>query len=187
MRLIISSTLALALLVISMHARSEEALSTTVCKIIADPPAFNHKLVKLSGTVYQAMEKFSLSVESCGAVKAGNWTGIWVEYGGRVRTGAKYCCGIPMDRDRPTDLEIEGVQTSLVEDDQFRTFDSRVKAKGHANATLIGRYFSGQKNWSRRGSEYLWGGFGHMGMYSLLVVQEVACVRSAPPHRSEQC
>lgn len=114
MRLIKSSTLALALLVISMHARSEEALSTTVCKIIADPPAFNHKLVKLSGTVYQAMEKFSLSVESCGAVKLGNWTGIWVEYGGRVRTGAKYCCGIPMNRDRPTDLEIEGVQTSAL-------------------------------------------------------------------------
>jgi hypothetical protein len=186
-RFITSSILALALLAVSMCARCEEVLPTAVCEIIANPLAFNHRLVKLTGTVYQAMENFSLSVESCGAVKVGNWTGIWVEYGGRVRTGAKYCCGIPMDRDRPTDLTIEGVQTSLVENDQFRAFDSRVKAKGHASATFVGRYFSGKKDWSHRGSEYLWGGFGHMGMYSLLVVQEVTCVRAPRLYGSGQC
>jgi hypothetical protein len=180
MRLITSFVFAVALFAVSIHARSEEVLSTTACEIIANPSAFNHRLVKLTGTVYQAMEKFSLSVELCGATKVGNWTGIWVEYGGRVRTGAKYCCGGPLDRDRPTDLEIEGVQTSLVENDRFRAFDVRVQKKGHANATFIGRYFSGEKQWSHRGSEYLWGGFGHMGMYSLLVVQEVTCVRSRP-------
>jgi hypothetical protein len=187
MRLIASSAFAIALLAVSMHARGEEVLSTTACEIITNPSAFNHKLVKVTGTVYQSMEKFSLSVESCGAEKAGNWTGIWVEYGGRVRTGAKYCCGVPMDRDRPTDLEIEGVQTSLVANDQFRAFDASLQKKGHAKATFVGRYFSGEKQWSHRGSEYLWGGFGHMGMYSLLVVQEVTCVRSGPLHSFKKC
>jgi hypothetical protein len=172
MRSITLPILVLALLVTPFRAHCEEVLPTTACEIIANPPAFNHRLVKLTGTVYEAMEKFSLSVESCGAQKVGNWTGIWVEYGGRVRTGAKYCCA-PMDPDRPTDLEIEGVKTSLVENDRFRAFDSRVKRKGHASATFIGRYFSGKKDWSHRGTEYLWGGFGHMGMYSLLVIQEV--------------
>jgi hypothetical protein len=183
MRSIILMILVLALLVVPLRAHSEEVISTTACEIIANPAAFNHKLVKLTGTVYQSMEKFSLSVTSCGAEKVGNWTGIWVEYGGLVRTGAKYCCGIPLDRDRSTELEIEGVQTSLVENDQFRAFDSRVKSKGHARATFIGRYFSGKKDWSHRGSEYMWGGFGHMGMYSLLVIQEVKrSVLSPRPH-----
>ncbi len=181
-RLTTSWTLALALLVVSIHARSEEVISTTVCEIIANPAAFNHRLVKLTGTVQEATQQFALSVAPCGAVKVGNWTGIWVEYGGRVRTGAKYCCGnsAATVRDRPSDLRIEGVETSLVENDQFRAYDSRLKAKGHASATLIGRYFSGEKEWMHGGSEYHWGGFGHLGMWSLLVVQEVTCVRSTP-------
>jgi hypothetical protein len=128
MRVITSSAFAVALLAVSKHARSEEVLSTTECEIIANPPAFNHRLVRDTGTDYQAFEKFPLSVESCGARKVGNWTGIWVEYGGRVRT-----------------IEIEGVQTALVENDQFRAFDLNVQRKGHASATLIGRYFSGGK------------------------------------------
>jgi hypothetical protein len=93
-----------------------------------------------------------------------------VEYGGRVRT-----------------FEIEGVQTALVENNQFRAFDLNVQRKGHASATLIGRYFSGEKQWSHRGTEFLWGGFGHTGMYSLLVVQEVTCVRSGPLHPFNKC
>lgn len=117
-------TIVLALLLACICAHSEEMLSTTTCEIIANPSAFNHKLVKLTGTVYQGMENFSLSVTSCEAEKIGNWTGIWVEYGGSVRT-----------------LEIEGVQTSLLADNQFRSFDSQVKRKGHASATFVGRYF----------------------------------------------
>jgi hypothetical protein len=152
MRSITLPILLLGLLVVPLRAHSEQVISTTACEIIANPPAFNHKLVKFPGTVYKAMEKFSFSVASCGAEKVGNWTGIWVQYGG---------------------LEIEGVQNSMVENDRFRDFDSRVKSKGHASATFMGRYFSGKKDWSHRGSEYLWGGFGHMGMYSLLVIQEV--------------
>jgi hypothetical protein len=138
--------------VVSLRAHSEEVLATTACDIIANPPAFNHKLVKLTGTVSKSFENFSFSVASCGARAVGNWTGIWVQYGGP---------------------EIEGVHTFVVDSDRFRAFDSRVKNKGHVSATLIGRYFSGKKDWSQRGSEYLWGGFGHMGMYSLLVIQEV--------------
>jgi hypothetical protein len=147
MRVITSSAFAVALLAVSKHARSEEVLSTTECEIIANPPAFNHRLVRDTGTDYQAFEKFPLSVESCGARKVGNWTGIWVEYGGRVRT-----IWIRMCRMNSLSLfgeigsiEIEGVQTALVENDQFRAFDLNVQRKGHASATLIGRYFSGGK------------------------------------------
>jgi hypothetical protein len=143
MRLIASSAFAVALLSVSVHARSEKVLSTTACEIIANPPAFNHRLVKLTGTVFQSMEKFSLSVESCGAEKVGNWTGIWVEYGGRIRTGAKYCCGTPQDRDRPTDLEMEGVQTSLVENERFRAFDERVQKRPRQSYVHRALFFRG--------------------------------------------
>jgi hypothetical protein len=131
------------------------------------------------------MENFSLSTRSCHQGK-GNFTGIWLEYGGRVRSGAKFCCGVSMERVRSEDLVIEGIATSIVEDDLFRSFDKQVHPNGHARATFIGRYFAGQRNDRRLLNDpnsYLWGGFGHMGMYSLLVIQQVVWVESSSVHR----
>ncbi len=163
---------------------SEEPLLTTVCEIISDPASFDHKLVEVEGVASQGMENFSLSTKSCH--QKGNFTGIWLEYGGRVRSGAKFCCGVPMERDRAEDLVIEGVTTSIVEDDRFRLFDKQVHPNGQARARLIGRYFAGHRSDRRIFNDpdsYLWGGYGHMGMYSLLVVQQVVWVASSPAHK----
>jgi len=175
-------TFALLIYVLFMpSARSEEVLQATVCEIIADPISFDHKLVEIQGIASQGMENFSLSTKPCH--QKNNFTGIWLEYGGRVRSGAKFCCGVSMERSRPEDLVVDGITTSLIEDDRFREFDNRVHPTGRVRAKLIGRYFAGHRSDRRIFKDpdsYMWGGYGHMGMYSLLVIQQVVEIDSSP-------
>ncbi|MGO8974327.1 MAG: hypothetical protein ACLQNV_12490 [Steroidobacteraceae bacterium] len=170
----------LAYALFSSSAQSEEVVQATVCQIISDPASFDHKLVEIEGTASQGMENFSLSTKPCH--QKNNFTGIWLEYGGRVRSGAKFCCGVPMERGRPEDLVVDGIATSLIEDDRFRAFDSRIHPNGHVRARLIGRYFAGHRSDRRIFNDpdsYLWGGYGHMGMYSLLVIQQVIRIEAS--------
>jgi hypothetical protein len=164
----------------SMRAHCEEVVKTTICQVIADPPAFNHKLIELSGYASEGMEQFSLSTRGCHVPKD-NLTGIWLEYGGRLKSGAKYCCGVSTARTRPNDLVIDGMTTAVIEDDNFRAFDAQVYPTGTAKVTLVGRFFAGTRQDSAPGlGMHLWGGYGHFGMFTLLVIQQVVSV-SVPP------
>lgn len=159
-----------------MEAHCEEILKTTVCEVLDNPPAFNHKLIELTGVVAEGMENFSLTSPGCPTDK-NNWSGIWLEYGGRRRSGAKYCCGVTMERTRAHDLVIEGIRTTLVNDRKFRAFDARVYPLGEVKVRLIGRYFAGTRDDSpAHPGVYLWGGYGHFGMATLLVIQQVVTV-----------
>ena len=158
------------------EARGEDIVKTTVCEVVANPPAFDHKLIELTGYATEGMENFSLSTKDC-RIDKDNWTGIWLEYGGKRKSGAKYCCGVSMERTRVSDLTIEGVRTSLVNDARFRAFDARVYPTGEVKARLIGRYFAGtRQNLPARPELYFWGGYGHFGMGTLLVIQRVVSV-----------
>ena len=173
----VPASLALYFLALSPTvARCEEIVKTTVCEVLANPPAFNHKLIELTGDATEGMENFSLTSKDY-RIDKDNWTGIWLEYGGRRRSGAKYCCGVTMERTRASDLIIEGVRTSLVNDHNFRAFDARVYPSGEVRARLIGRYFAGTRQDSpARPGVYLWGGYGHFGMATLLVIQQVVSI-----------
>jgi hypothetical protein len=106
-------------------------------------------------------------------------TGIWLEYGGRRKSGSKYCCGISTDRTRASDLVVDGITTSLIEDDNFRAFDASVYPTGAAKVRIVGRFFSGTRQDGPRGLGLpLWGGYGHFGMYTLLVIQRVVSVEA---------
>ena len=160
------------------EAHCEEIVKTTVCEVLANPPAFDHKLIELTGDAAEGMENFSLTNQDC-RIDKDNWTSIWLEYGGRRRSGAKYCCGVTMERTRVSDLIVEGVRTSLVNDHNFRAFDARVYPSGSVRARLIGRYFAGTRQDSpARPGVHLWGGYGHFGMCTLLVIQRVVSVET---------
>lgn len=157
-------------------ARCEEIVKTTVCEVVANPPAFDHRLIELTGYASEEMEHFALSTESCRFTKD-NMTRIWLDYGGRRKSGAKYCCGASTERTRESDLVVEGVRTSLVDDDKFQAFDAHVYPTGAVKATLIGRYFAGTRQDGPHGLGLpLWGGYGHFGMFTLLVIQQVVSV-----------
>jgi hypothetical protein len=157
--------------------QSETPKKVTVCDITKDPAAYNHELLEVTAFVSRGFEDSSLYDPSCSSR-----FGIWVEIGGKTKTGVMYCCGVSSERDRPEEMVVEGLSVPLVDDEVFKRFDSLLERKPDsvAHATLVGRFFSGKKETFPGGEA--WVGFGHMGMSSLFVIQQVTTV---DPHNIE--
>src|SRR6476660_9371956 len=141
----------------------------SVCALEADPAAYNHKLIDVRGVVSHRFENFTLSDSHC---RPG--LGVWLEYGGKVNSETVYCCGVHTPR--VASLVVEGITTRLIEDTLFRRFDAQVRSPGDVSfrAHLIGRFFAGLKQHTPKGD--FWGGYGHLGCCSLLVIQQVLAV-----------
>ena len=141
----------------------------TLCALQADPARYNHKLIEVRGVVSHGLEDFTLSESSCRRD-----SGIWLEYGGQVDSETVYCCGVKAPRTAA--LVVEGIPTRLIEDALFHRFDARVRTQGDVRfrARLIGRFFAGVKQRTPKGE--VWGGYGHFGCCSLLVIQQVLTV-----------
>lgn len=167
----------------SLHAESSKAESITaettsdqeipaevsVCQLAADPAKYNHKLVKVSAFFSHGFEDSSVYDPACDSR-----FNIWFEYGGKNVTGTMYCCGVTAARKRPEMIEVENIPIPLLVNNQFKTFDNLLHSRGDSvlHATVIGRFFAGEKTKVANGEER-WMGYGHMGMSSLLVLQEV--------------
>lgn len=162
------------LVVLSLAALAicEEPEKVTVCDLKADPPAFNHKLVQVTSFLSHGFEDFTLQDPSCD-----DWPDVWLEYGGKAASGTMYCCGVTSARTRTEQIEVENVPVSLADDDNFRKLDKLLEIPGSdamAHAVIVGRFFSGREVTDTRGKH--WGGYGHMGCCSLLVIQQVVGV-----------
>jgi hypothetical protein len=140
-------------------------VDVTVCKLLANPRAYDHKLIRVSGHVSFAFEEFTLTSAEC-SVQQGR---IWLDYGGTLKSRA-----IPdgWGPRRENALTVEGITTTLAEDNAFTDLDSSLhKPPGTSlNATLVGRYFAGKPG--TNGIKE-WRGFGMWGMFSLLLIQQV--------------
>jgi hypothetical protein len=162
---------------LSIAAHSEEPLKVTVCQLRQNPAAFNHKLVQVESFVSHDFEDFSLFDPSCHSEQ-----GIWLEYGGKAKSDTMYCCGPTAGKERPQALIVEDIAIPLVDNAQFRQFDSEIQPPFRSgrygsvvHAVLIGRFFAGRNEQFPGGKSY-WGGYGHMGCCSLLAIQEVKSV-----------
>jgi len=146
-------------------------LGVSVCSLLRDPAAYDHKLVRVSGGVSRGFEDFTLSDGACPETSGR----VWLELGGRVGSGVMYCCGVTDQTRRAGPLVVEGVATTMLDDATFERFQrltrSSARRHGQAHATLVGVYFAGQKQVLPGGT--FWGGYGHMGMFSLLVIEQV--------------
>lgn len=149
----------------------------TVCDLKNDPVAYNHKLVQLEGFVAHDFEDFTVFDPDCPYAPE-----IWLEYGGTAASGTMYCCGMAANRTRPQELVVEGVPIPLTDDEHFREFDRLIhppfRSGNHGSvvhATLVGRFFLGQKQSFGSGG-WGWGGYGHMGCCTLLAIQTVLSV-----------
>jgi hypothetical protein len=165
---------AMGLLCFAGVVRCEEATKVSVCQLKDNPPAFNHKLVEVTGFVSHGFEDFSVFDPACDS-----WPNIWLEYGGRVKSGTMYCCGVTAERTRIQELEIEDTSVPLLNDDEFQRFDTliQIRPSSLVHATMIGRFFAGKER--KFPKETIWGGYGHMGCCSLLAIQQVV---SVDPH-----
>jgi len=144
--------------------------AVTQCELLKNPPAFNHKLIKISGVVSRGFEKFTLRDDRCASQDI-----VWLELGGTRGSEVVYCCGDNnIDLKRKSPLVVEGMETTLVDDKKLRKFEHLTKKQrgyGTARVTIIGRFFSGVQQTFPGGT--FWVGYGHMGMGTLLVIQQV--------------
>lgn len=156
---------------------ADKSQDVTYCELSKDPAAYNHKLVRLTAFVTHGFENFQIADPDCHT----QGFSIWVMYGGNVQSGTMYCCpGEPASKKRPQPLIIEGIQIPLVDDVTFKEFTGllRKEADTTVRFTAVGMFFSGEKQTVN--GQTRWGGAGHLGCCSLLVVQRVA---SFEPHR----
>jgi len=165
-------TLALVLSLVACGCRHGGVPRVSVCEVVQNPGAYNHKVIETTGLISHDFEDFSLFDPSCRSSEVS----IWVEYGGRRNSGTIYCCGrsAEMTRDKP--LVVENIPTSLLEDEKFRQFDKLIQRRARVllRATLRGYYFSGEKQKLPGGTT--WVGYGHFGLSSLFVVEQVVSV-----------
>jgi hypothetical protein len=158
---------------VPVHAQEpEQPQKVDICTLLADPLAYHHKLVVVTGRVSRGFENFTLRGAACSDALP-----LWVEYGGPQPAEVVYCCA--GDQEHPPNgkdpLWIDGTQTSLNRDGVFRRFDSmtkRLRRGRTVKATLVGRVFSAGTYTSDSGEE-VEVGYGHFGMHSLFVVQRV--------------
>lgn len=149
--------------------------SVTLCQLAKDPAAYNHALVRISGTASQGFEDFTLHDPNCQPPISDNFS-VWLAYGGKLKSGTVYCCpGEGEKRQRTQPAEIEGIGVPLVNDAPLHRFMSALRRKPHtARATLIGVFFAGQRQ--QPGAEPTLPGYGHLGCCSLLVIEKVESV-----------
>lgn len=144
--------------------------AVTYCELSKDPAAYNHELVRLTAFVTHGFEDFQITEPTC--VTKG--FSVWVMYGGKAESNTAYCCpGEAGQATRPESLSIEGIEVPLVNDLAFRSFTDLLKKEPDTtvHVTVVGRFFSGEKK-TINGSTF-WGGAGHLGCCSLLVIQSV--------------
>lgn len=145
-----------------------EAVDVTVCDLKNDPAKHNKKLIKVSGYFARGFEVSALYDPSCKSEQV-----IWVELGGERSVGVMYCCGVEPKRTREADLEVEGIKIPLTEDSIFRKYDDLLAKGKNVKATVVGTFFSGKKMQLSETGPAFYGGYGHMGIGSLFVVQQV--------------
>jgi hypothetical protein len=158
----------------ALPAFAEEPIRVSVCQLLEDPGRYNHQLIEISGAVSRGFEDFTLNDKSCNSRDT-----IWLELGGVQGSEVVYCCGVSTDAKRKSALVVEGIETRLVVDAVFEKFQKTTIPKtgyGKAEVTLVGRYFSGKKQTFPGGT--FWVGYGHLGLSTLLVIEQVKQVRS---------
>jgi hypothetical protein len=150
---------------------------TGVCQLLADPKAWNHKLVEVTGFASHGFEDSGFSDPSCG----GRYGGLWMEFGGKKATGTMSTVS-SLARERPEAAVVEGIPVPLVEDEIFRRFDELLHEGSGSlvHATVIARFFAGKENYM--GSKGRWGGYGHLGCCSLFLIQQVKTLDEQRPN-----
>jgi len=156
----------------------QEPVRVKVCDLKANPTGYDHQLIEVIGFVSHGFEDFGLFDPSCSS-----WPYVWLEYGGTRKSGTTYCCGVSPNGIRPEGLVVEGTAVPLITDETFDVFDKLIHTRPDTvvHASLVGRFFAGKATQLPNG-EVEWGGYGHFGCCSLLVIQKVI---SVAPHDRE--
>jgi len=144
-------------------------IDARVCSVSADPDAWNHKRIRLSGIVTKEFESFTITDPGCPQTE--DAVGIWLTLGGRTSPGVIYCCPGEGQRDRAQAVTVNGITVPLIKDAMLAQFVRLLRGNEtfSGRATLVGRFFAGQ----RADRDLNWRGYGHFGCCTLFVIERV--------------
>lgn len=149
--------LRLLLLAMMCVAPLHGATPVTLCDILADPPAYDRRVIDVTVFVSYGFEDFTLLDPLC----SDRGPRVWAEFGGTY------------ERESDQPLTVDGIQTSIVRDQKLKRFDHLLRRDGGSivRAKLRGRFFAGEKTELPGGT--FWTGYGHFGMFSLFVIEQI--------------
>src|ERR1051326_6422666 len=153
------------ILLLACPVAATAQFTASLCEVISAPLEYNRKLVDITAFVSHGFEDFTLFDPAC----ASYIPAVWVEYGGTFASGTIYCCGVGDERLRSSPLVVDGTETSIVRDQNLRSFDKLIQRGPDSivHASLRGWFFAGEKTKGRNGPS--WRGYGHFGLFSLFV------------------
>jgi hypothetical protein len=153
---------------------SEPVENADMCAVLANPVAYNGKLLRVTGLIARDFETFWIESSGCADSQP-----LWIEYGGsRPTDGPIWHEGPEHPGDESAPLVVDGVHTSMEADAAFRKFDSltrKLKRGKRARATIVGWVFAAGTYQDDAGNTKETG-FGPYGMYSLLVIKKIDAV-----------
>jgi len=179
--LILSSALTAA-------AGVEKPLAVTVCDLVKNPAAYNHKLVEVTAPIELAFENFSLGQPGCEEA----YPHVWLMYGGDEPTPTASTWN-DTERKKGTVVRVDGIAIPLRRDAAMERLQNKLKAMRlgkvgdqpcydcylyHVTATLSGVFFAGST------AANSLPGYGHLGCCNLLAIEgarDVVATRTKVP------
>ncbi|MGA2085628.1 MAG: hypothetical protein ABSG60_08930 [Terracidiphilus sp.] len=166
--LILSSALTAA-------ASVENPLAVTVCDLVKNPAAYNHKLVEVTAPIELAFEDFSLGQPGCEDI----YPGVWLMYGGDEPTPTASTWN-DTERKKGKVVRVDRIAIPLQRDAAMDRLQNKLKATRLGNvgdqpcydcylyrvtATLSGVFFAA------RNTANSFSGYGHLGCCNLLAIE----------------
>jgi hypothetical protein len=154
---------------------------TPLCTVLKDPLAFDHKYVKVRGTIRLGYQDFTLHAADC-ATKPD----IWLMFAGDVATPTE-STGDDTERTPGANIVFAGSSFSLAKDDNFFKLFSLITARSDKNplyrvtATLTGGFFAAGAKLLNSGGNKLTSAYGQLNCCNLLLITAVSEVESEPP------
>jgi hypothetical protein len=161
-----------------------DTTETPLCTVLKDPRAYDHKYVKIRGTIRLGFQDFTLHSSDC-ATKPD----IWLMFAGDVATPTESTAG-DTERTPGQNLVFAGSSFALAKDDNFQKLFSLITARSDKNplyrvtATLTGGFFAAGSRLLTSGGSKLTSAYGHLNCCNLLLITAVSDVESGPPASS---
>jgi hypothetical protein len=171
-----------AVLALPRTARGQSGTEETpLCTVLKDPLAYDHKYVKVRGTIRLGYQDFTLHAADCSTKPD-----IWLMFAGDVATPTESTSD-DTERTPGANIVFAGSSFSLTKDDNFLKLFSLITARSDKNplyrvtATLTGGFFAAGAKLLNSGGNKLTSAYGHLNCCNLLLITSISDVESDPP------
>lgn len=184
--LVLSFLFAIISLAAPQHTGAQSGVSETpLCKVLGDPHSYDHKYVKVRGTIRLSYQDFTLHASDCTTKPD-----IWLMFAGDVATPTDSTAG-DTERTPGANVVFAGSSFALTKDDNFLKLFSLITARSDKNplyrvtATLTGGFFAAGSSLLNSGGTKLTSAYGHLNCCNLLLITSVSNVESDPAASAE--